>query len=254
MAAERDAAERAAAGRRGAGPAGPGRARRRAPGAGAGAAARCRARRRGRRAGAAGRRAGGGAAHPDPPAGLAARAGRRRGTLDLASPLGRLARAPRRHGRDAGRRRSSCRRPRSPSSSAVVGACLDNVARTSAPARRPGCCSRRSTTGWRSRCATRAPASPTGRLEQAAAEGRLGVAESIRGRIADLGGTADAEHRLARHRVGARGAAMTHPRRPPVRRPGARRRSAGSGAGSGGAVTLWTSGEGADPAGLTFTR
>ncbi|MGY2873665.1 signal transduction histidine kinase [Marmoricola sp. URHA0025 HA25] len=32
---------------------------------------------------------------------------------------------------------------------------------------------------------------PAGRLEDAAAEGRLGVAESIRGRIADLGGTAD---------------------------------------------------------------
>ncbi|EWS99976.1 histidine kinase [Intrasporangium oryzae NRRL B-24470] len=31
---------------------------------------------------------------------------------------------------------------------------------------------------------------PTGRLEEAAAEGRLGVASSIRGRLADLGGTA----------------------------------------------------------------
>jgi signal transduction histidine kinase len=31
----------------------------------------------------------------------------------------------------------------------------------------------------------------SGRLESAAAEGRLGVAESIRGRVADLGGTAE---------------------------------------------------------------
>ncbi|MFC7495874.1 MULTISPECIES: MacS family sensor histidine kinase [unclassified Nocardioides] len=35
------------------------------------------------------------------------------------------------------------------------------------------------------------PGIPTGRLEQAAAQGRLGVAESIRGRVAELGGTAD---------------------------------------------------------------
>ncbi len=34
------------------------------------------------------------------------------------------------------------------------------------------------------------PGIPSGRLESAAAEGRLGVSESIRGRIADLGGTA----------------------------------------------------------------
>jgi signal transduction histidine kinase len=35
------------------------------------------------------------------------------------------------------------------------------------------------------------PGIPAGRLEQAAAQGRLGVLESIRGRIADLGGTAE---------------------------------------------------------------
>jgi signal transduction histidine kinase len=35
------------------------------------------------------------------------------------------------------------------------------------------------------------PGIAEGRLEQAAAEGRLGVSESIRGRIADLGGTAE---------------------------------------------------------------
>ncbi|MBA2953596.1 histidine kinase [Nocardioides sp. MAH-18] len=35
------------------------------------------------------------------------------------------------------------------------------------------------------------PGIPAGRLDAAAADGRLGVAESIRGRVADLGGTAD---------------------------------------------------------------
>jgi signal transduction histidine kinase len=35
------------------------------------------------------------------------------------------------------------------------------------------------------------PGIPAGRLEEAAAQGRLGVAESIRGRVADLGGTAE---------------------------------------------------------------
>ncbi|MEO5662449.1 MAG: ATP-binding protein, partial [Nocardioides sp.] len=34
------------------------------------------------------------------------------------------------------------------------------------------------------------PGIPAGRLESAVAEGRLGVSESIRGRISDLGGTA----------------------------------------------------------------
>jgi signal transduction histidine kinase len=34
------------------------------------------------------------------------------------------------------------------------------------------------------------PGIPEGRLEAAAADGRLGVSESIRGRVADLGGTA----------------------------------------------------------------
>jgi signal transduction histidine kinase len=35
------------------------------------------------------------------------------------------------------------------------------------------------------------PGIPPGRLEEAAAQGRLGVTEAIRGRIADLGGTAE---------------------------------------------------------------
>jgi signal transduction histidine kinase len=34
------------------------------------------------------------------------------------------------------------------------------------------------------------PGIPEGRLEQAAADGRLGVSQSIQGRIADLGGSA----------------------------------------------------------------
>jgi signal transduction histidine kinase len=34
------------------------------------------------------------------------------------------------------------------------------------------------------------PGIPAGRLEEAAAQGRLGVTGSIRGRLADLGGTA----------------------------------------------------------------
>ena len=33
------------------------------------------------------------------------------------------------------------------------------------------------------------PGMPAGRLEQAEAEGRLGVARSVRGRVEDLGGT-----------------------------------------------------------------
>ena len=35
------------------------------------------------------------------------------------------------------------------------------------------------------------PGIPAGRLEQAEAEGRLGVSGSIRGRVADLGGTVE---------------------------------------------------------------
>jgi signal transduction histidine kinase len=74
---------------------------------------------------------------------------------------------------------------------AVTRACLDNVRRhvgESAPA-------------WvllqsfpdRVELSVRddGPGIPAGRLEEAAAQGRLGVVESIRGRIADLGGTAE---------------------------------------------------------------
>ncbi|WP_439117240.1 MacS family sensor histidine kinase [Nocardioides oceani] len=73
---------------------------------------------------------------------------------------------------------------------AVVGACLDNVA-VHVGERAPA---------WvlleafpdRVEVSVRdeGPGIPAGRLEQAAAEGRLGVSGSIRGRVADLGGTA----------------------------------------------------------------
>ncbi|QKE03429.1 histidine kinase [Nocardioides marmotae] len=73
---------------------------------------------------------------------------------------------------------------------AVVGACLDNVAvhvGADAPA-----WVLLEALGDRVELSVRdeGPGIPAGRLEQAAAEGRLGVSESIRGRVADLGGTA----------------------------------------------------------------
>jgi signal transduction histidine kinase len=73
---------------------------------------------------------------------------------------------------------------------AVVEACLDNVARhvgEDAPA-----WVLLESFGDRVEVSVRddGPGIPEGRLEEATAQGRLGVAESIRGRIADLGGTA----------------------------------------------------------------
>jgi signal transduction histidine kinase len=73
---------------------------------------------------------------------------------------------------------------------AVVEACLDNVARHVGSQARawvlleslPG----RVAVSVRDE----GPGIPAGRLDQAEREGRLGVAESIRGRVADLGGTA----------------------------------------------------------------
>ncbi len=74
---------------------------------------------------------------------------------------------------------------------AVVGACLDNVSRHVGP----------EAPAWvlleafpdRVELAVRdeGPGIPAGRLEQAESEGRLGVSGSIRGRIADLGGTVE---------------------------------------------------------------
>lgn len=73
---------------------------------------------------------------------------------------------------------------------AAVGACLDNVAAHVGP----------DASAWvllealpdRVEVSVRDAGSgiPEGRLEEAAAEGRLGVVESIRGRLADLGGSA----------------------------------------------------------------
>ena len=189
MAAERD---RAPSGRRGggrAGPAGPGRPRRRAPGAVAGAATRRRARRGGRRAGPAGGGAGGRAALADPPAGQRGRAGRPGRPRDLGAALERLATPT---GDRVARPASPVdlpARPWPPRSWPWSRACLDNVAAHVGPRRRPGCCSR--SLGDRVVVVVRdeGPGIPGGRLDEAAAEGRLGVLESIRGRIADLGGT-----------------------------------------------------------------
>jgi signal transduction histidine kinase len=112
------------------------------------------------------------------------------GTLDLASHLGRLAQRPGVHVATPG---TSVDLPAATVAElvAVVSACLDNVATHVGP----------DAPAWvllealddRIVVAVRdeGPGIPEGRLEEAAAEGRLGVSESIRGRIADLGGTAE---------------------------------------------------------------
>ena len=167
------------------------------------------------------------------------------GTLDLAARARRLASRPGVTVATPGTPVDLPARPW-PSSWRWSAPASTTCPRTSATTRPPGCSWRRSTTGWSSRVRDEGPGIPDGRLEQAAAEGRLGVRESIRGRIADLGGTRDADHRLVRHRVGVRGAAMTihsrHPFADPE--PDEVRRFRGR---LGGAVTLWTTGEGAVP-------
>ena len=175
----------------GADPTGPRRARRRAAGADDGAAP-------GRRAPAGewaelGRLAGEqerGAALADPAAGHGAGPVRRpgrprrraRGDGHRAPGAGR--------GGDAGRRRPGRRARRRPRPSPRSGLPRQRAAPTSDPTPARGCWPRPLPTRSPSRCATTVPASPPGRLEEAAAEGRLGVASSIRGRIEDLGGTA----------------------------------------------------------------
>jgi signal transduction histidine kinase len=73
---------------------------------------------------------------------------------------------------------------------AVVAACLDNVERHVGPDARAWVLLE----GWPDRVVIsvrdEGPGIPEGRLEAAVADGRLGVSESIRGRVADLGGTA----------------------------------------------------------------
>lgn len=111
------------------------------------------------------------------------------GSEDLAAALARLSTRP---GVEVAVPGGSVELPRAVAEEvvAVVGACLDNVARhvgEGAPA-------------WvlledlGDRCTVsvrdEGPGIPAGRLDEAATEGRLGVSESIQGRIRDLGGTA----------------------------------------------------------------
>jgi signal transduction histidine kinase len=73
---------------------------------------------------------------------------------------------------------------------AVVAACLDNVERHVGPDARAWVLLE----GWPDRVEIsvrdEGPGIPEGRLEAATADGRLGVSQSIRGRVEDLGGTA----------------------------------------------------------------
>ena len=179
-------AERAGRGRRRAGPAGPGGARRRAAGARAGPAPRRRARGRGRRARPAGRRAGGGAAALIQRPGVvpAPRAGRPSATspcwhrtagpapppqVEVAAPGSPVPLAAARRARRWSR---------------WCGPACDNVTDARRRDARPGCCSRTSADQVVVSVRDDGPGIAGGRLDEAAAEGRLGVSESIRGRVA----------------------------------------------------------------------
>ena len=93
---------------------------------------------------------------------------------------------------------------------------LDNVERTPARARTPGCCSRTTAAASSSRSATTAPAPtwPTG--STAAGRGRMGVSASIRGRVEDLGGTVTWSTRPGGGSVGADDACRAPPRPHPT--------------------------------------
>jgi signal transduction histidine kinase len=73
---------------------------------------------------------------------------------------------------------------------AVVRACLDNVARHAGADARAWVLLEDLGTRVAVTVRDEGPGIPDGRLEAARNEGRLGVSESICGRIADLGGTA----------------------------------------------------------------
>jgi signal transduction histidine kinase len=73
----------------------------------------------------------------------------------------------------------------------VVAACLDNVAVHVGPEAPAWVLLEELPDRLSLSVRDEGPGIPEGRLDQAAREGRLGVSESIRGRVADLGGTAD---------------------------------------------------------------
>jgi signal transduction histidine kinase len=73
---------------------------------------------------------------------------------------------------------------------AAVAACLDNVARHAGPEGRAWVLLEGFADRVEISVRDEGPGIPAGRLEEAAADGRLGVSQSIVGRVADLGGTA----------------------------------------------------------------
>ena len=176
--------DRAGGGHPGTGTAGPRHPRLGAAGARPGPAARRRAGRRGRRTGPAGRRAGGGAAGAGHRA--AAPAPSTSAEVDLMTLLGAV-RLDHGLGRRAGRRGAAARpagRGRSPRRSSAA---LDNVAEHCAPGTKAWVLvedeagagdGQRARRRLRHRRRTGSP--------RPSAQGRLGVAQSIRGRIADL--------------------------------------------------------------------
>lgn len=74
---------------------------------------------------------------------------------------------------------------------AVTRACLDNVARHVGPGAAAWVLLEAFPDRVELSVRDEGPGIPQGRLDEAAAQGRLGVSESIRGRILDLGGTAE---------------------------------------------------------------
>ncbi|WP_256862221.1 ATP-binding protein [Microbispora sp. GKU 823] len=72
---------------------------------------------------------------------------------------------------------------------AAVGAALDNVVRHCPEGTRAWILAEEDGGAVVVTVRDDGPGIPEGRLEQAAREGRMGVARSIRGRVADLGGT-----------------------------------------------------------------